>query len=536
MQYLGDWVTTANSTDSGDLTMLSNRPAPVGMLFDNTTATGSWLYGDQPLLWRDSNRTVNNVTMAMPHGGLYAIAMDTLSGYEAKHNGIAETQVYIDAQVPSPTINVLCAEMTADELAPLIWLEWPENKKNDSISSNHIPGNYWDSILPGWSPGNTSREGWVGWRNKTVVDDLFSFGDHRIPPVFPKLPMMYNTVLNYSSVWHTDTIYILAAGNASNQTVYSMCSLSFSTEAGCSTNLKIETQGGKISTDCGADNEFAYTSSAASGVRSQNWPFVAQTWATALSFGTGISDGMSSNARLLSQLIPSSASVSTTMPTIAEALAVLAGCTALISSVGAPFNQDWTENPDAVPTDLFANPEQQGFPASIRMASFQSGATMHWQQAFSIVLIAVFLMSAFCLFYFAHLTRVGGGLVNDFMDFQNMFSLALHSPADRRLAGTASSGPERHHMREPWFIREDWNHQVFIGDGVRKRGHTSWMSHARQDPPPRQGRRSTMPPPSPSPDIEFDNLEAKPPEAYKPTIGDGLKRKLGGLGLAFKKN
>lgn len=79
----------------------------------------------------------------------------------------------------SPTINVMCVNLAKDELAPLIYTEWP-HAQNETTD---IPGQ-----VIGW-------EGWQGdvpvasdteWLNATVVDDIFHWGNsfQRRPPVF----------------------------------------------------------------------------------------------------------------------------------------------------------------------------------------------------------------------------------------------------------------------------------------------------------------------------------------------------------------
>ena len=497
------------------------------MLFENTTAQGSWLFTDQvPLLRKLGGRNINNVTMAMPHSGVYSVAMDTLkrrpelnSGEDVRFTIVffrrlklilfqTDSQLRMTAQVVSPAINVLCADVTAKELEPLIYDEWPAHRGQLSPSTY---ANYTDSIVP-------------DWRNKTAVDDLFGFSEKRTPPVFPKLPIIYNTVLNYTHVWGSDAIYLLTAANITNNTQYNMCEISMSTEQGCSTDLTIDVTGGKIKTICGDKLPLAFTSEAPSGVKSVNWPGVGADWGSALSLGAGISDGAAANARLLSQLVPANDTADDSKPTIAEALAVMAGCTLLVGSPGAPFNQDWITNPNAMPKDLAINPQTQSFKAEVQTSGYNSGANMAWQKAFNVVLISVFLISCWCLGYFCHIIRTDG-LVNDFMEYQNMFALALHSPADRRLAGTAASGPEKQQLRERWYIKEDYNHEVFIGDGKRRRGHTSWMSHAP----------STSSLPVPMQDMAFENMESKPPKTFEPTMRDGIRRTLGGLGIRSDK-
>ena len=53
----------------------------MGMLYDNTTLKGSWTnVQDMSLLSKQYQRAVHNVTMAMPHAGVVAAAMDPRNG------------------------------------------------------------------------------------------------------------------------------------------------------------------------------------------------------------------------------------------------------------------------------------------------------------------------------------------------------------------------------------------------------------------------------------------------------------------------
>jgi hypothetical protein len=154
------------------------------MLFDNTTVQGSWIqtnYSDMTTSYAKFGRIVNNVTMAMPHAGIFAAAKDPKNEILQPSDLAGVGEYSIHASVVSPTINVLCANMNEMELAPLIYVEWPYSQKTNSTS---IPGQLlaWDGyetdIQP--VPGNT-------YLNSTVVDDIFEWGANygRQPPVFP---------------------------------------------------------------------------------------------------------------------------------------------------------------------------------------------------------------------------------------------------------------------------------------------------------------------------------------------------------------
>ena len=78
MQYLATW--TDNIGSGNGSVDLNTRPPPTGMLYDNTTVQGSWI--DVQNMTDVSNkygRRVNNVSMAMPHGGVFQAVRDPIN-------------------------------------------------------------------------------------------------------------------------------------------------------------------------------------------------------------------------------------------------------------------------------------------------------------------------------------------------------------------------------------------------------------------------------------------------------------------------
>lgn len=84
MQYLTNWkqllVKTSedgNITHGNAPTELEHRPVPVGTLFDSTTIEGSWInQANMTADFEKFNRIVNNVSLAMPHSGVYGAAIN----------------------------------------------------------------------------------------------------------------------------------------------------------------------------------------------------------------------------------------------------------------------------------------------------------------------------------------------------------------------------------------------------------------------------------------------------------------------------
>jgi hypothetical protein len=96
---------------------------------------------------------VNNITLAMPHAGVIAAAKDPKNGIvqPAELEGVGEYS--LRASVVSSAVNVLCANVNASELAPLIYVTWPNASTTTSngIPSQKIPlGDYVNDVQSGW--------------------------------------------------------------------------------------------------------------------------------------------------------------------------------------------------------------------------------------------------------------------------------------------------------------------------------------------------------------------------------------------------
>lgn len=351
------------------------------------------------------------------------------------------------ASVPSPTVNVLCASMEEEELAPMVFSLWPGSNGSDTKIS-------------GW-PLKVDIPVYPDWLNRTAVDDLFGFGPKygRRHPVFPKLPIEYNSVLNGSGAF-IDSIYLLTT---SADKTYMLCSLRGSLTKDCSTQYNASMSGGVLSAHCSKEDEaFSYGKSepsATNGVINSDWANVATGWALALSLNAGIEDGNASNARMLSQFIPSKPALEPSLPSIAEALAVLSGCTLLISTIDAPFKHFWNYS-----STTLAEPQLQSFAAMVRTQDYSSGGTDRWQNVFHPVLFWTFGLNLICLIY-----MLPKRMITDFTDPQNMFLLSLNSSASQALEGACGRGPEKEQLGLSWFIKCDAErYHFFIHEGKRK--------------------------------------------------------------------
>lgn len=300
----------------------------------------------------------------------------------------------------------------------------------------------------------------------TAVDDLFGFDDIQTHPVFSNFPKPYNTVLGKPSVYGQKSIYLLATSETGT---YTMCSMRVAQSPDCFTEYYASMSGGSLTSHCG-DHPLAYSRSdptAPNGFWDPEWVNVASEWGLGLSLDAGIIDGNGAISRLLTQLIPTTNALDPNLPSISEALAVLAGCTLVLSSQGSPFIHYW--NYTAPSENILTDSQYQAFNATLRSQVYQSGGNQAWQGMFYIVLTIVFLTNVFCLVYFA----ISGSHVTDFIEPQNLFSLSLNSPPSAVLDGSCGGSLEKEQFRANWHIMHDKERQhLYIESrGMRKEAH-----------------------------------------------------------------
>lgn len=151
------------------------------MMYENTTVHGSWINVKNitQLSQKHGRRIVLDFTMAMPHSGVYAqdvsVSMILDLPQLIRKQGLREYQ--IGASVISPSVNILCASMTSDDLTPIVYDRWPNSRLNTST----------------W-PLNHSLPDPSAWRNETSVDNIFGWGERygrTQRPIFAKVPIRY---------------------------------------------------------------------------------------------------------------------------------------------------------------------------------------------------------------------------------------------------------------------------------------------------------------------------------------------------------
>ncbi|PVI07262.1 hypothetical protein DM02DRAFT_513286 [Periconia macrospinosa] len=471
-RYLSFWH--AEALYGNGTTDQNRRPPGFGLLYENTTVIPQWInIIDTVEESKKHGRGINSVSLAMPHTGVFAAAHDQRNNILQPEELNSEGTYSIKASVPNPVLNVLCANMNREELKPIVYDEWP-NGEGVTFAN-------WATL----SANATTK-------NDTVVDDLFGWtkqDDTQMsdyPPVFPRIPKAFNTILNHTSFgWNRSAIYLLGSGGPMDDGTdlngtFALCKISVTLTAKCTTQYNATGSGGSMETLCEdkADHmTFNKSNTTATDTRLlSNWRDVGFDWGNAMSLNTGIMDAGASNSRLLTQLIlrkndEGNFDLSRVLPSPAEALAVMSGCTLLMSSLDSPFIMDWN----------YTEPElgeyqTQYFNASVIAQQYASGGVGGASKAWLVVLLLVFLMNIFVLVYFL----LHRGLVTDFSEPPNLFALAVNSPPSHLLAGSCGGGPEGKQFGVNWFVNTEGDH-IYLEPGqkpvVDAKQHAHHHSH-----------------------------------------------------------
>lgn len=166
---------------------LTNHPQAFSSVFPNVKIRGSWVQTEYSNLSGNCQRygrIVNNITLSMPHAGIYGASQDERNKISQPIDGSGLGEYSLRAQVVAPTSNTLCVNLNASELAPSLYDTWPYARFSNT--STGILGqkgpefdlSYSSDIIP--VPGQI-------YFNSTVVDDILEWGTKygRQPPVFP---------------------------------------------------------------------------------------------------------------------------------------------------------------------------------------------------------------------------------------------------------------------------------------------------------------------------------------------------------------
>ncbi|KAF4120470.1 hypothetical protein GMORB2_2908, partial [Geosmithia morbida] len=461
-----------NGTTSRDsLGTLLDRPAGTALLYDNVTMLGTWIeteHSNVALAYLEHKRVINNVTMAMPHPGVYKAVRAEINNIMQPDDLAGVGSYSVRAGVVSPTINALCVNMDAEELAPLIYTTWPDSTNEATGVGNQVVGHSaWQDEVP----QAYDADGKADYLNETVLDSIFEWGERygRRPPVFQLYPSDYNLVTN-STIYMGDAIYLL--GKSPSMDDYTLCQLRSWVSPNCSTHFDVSgIAGANMRAHCeDPDDIDSYYRSYPPG---QQWPgpstdwmvrclppspeegrepaetnkarqWLGESWRLSMDLNSGVVNGNGSHARILTQLALDEPKLPRALPSLAETLAIYASSTIINGAVDTPFVHYW----DSAEMQLDFPGKLQAFNATIRSQQYTSGHDNDWQGIFYIILTLVFVVSLVCLFYLS----LHAGLVTDYTEPQNLFALAMNSPPSAELAGSCGGGPQKRHFNVPWRV------------------------------------------------------------------------------------
>ncbi|KAG8412161.1 hypothetical protein J3459_014669 [Metarhizium acridum] len=443
---------------------LAQRPTPSSLLNGNKTMETSWIETEHRNVttnFHKYGRIIDNVTMAMPHPGVFSAAELPRNNMPRVQDGFVG-EVAINASVVSPTVNVMCVNLKKEEIAPLVYMSWPNSRKDHSkVKGYVVPADGWLADYPPW--GEVGKKGNVP--NKTVVDDIFKWGPKygRTPPILSTFPPAMNMVSNMS-VKGSGGVYILIKSLDIED--YTLCEARSWLSDVCSTQILISgTHGASLKAICeDPDDKTAYNriypTSKGPATPELGWTDVAANWSTSMDVNGGLRVNNGSNARILSQLILKEPKIDSYFPTIAEALSAYLASTVVMSAIDSPFHHGWD-----YPTKMLDAAATQEFKVRQQTTQYAAGHTETWQQVWYIILSIVPALSLFCLLYML----LNGGVITDFTEPKTLFTLALNSPPSAQIHGSCGSGPEGRDLVVPWRVSyEPELHHYFFEEANNK--------------------------------------------------------------------
>lgn len=185
MSFMKKWTDVyKNGVSKAD--SLPGRPVGTS-LYGDIAMEGAWIETQHSNVTTASakyGRIVNNVTLAMPHPGIYEAAIQEQNKILQPKELGGIGQYSIRAGVVSPAVNVLCVNVLAEEIAPLVYTTWPNsNTKDSDVFNQKVPKNEtnWVNEVPSAMIGEEPY-----YYNRTELDDLFRWGPKykRRPPIF----------------------------------------------------------------------------------------------------------------------------------------------------------------------------------------------------------------------------------------------------------------------------------------------------------------------------------------------------------------
>ncbi|KAK5114780.1 hypothetical protein LTR85_010093 [Meristemomyces frigidus] len=444
MQYLSDWTRVVNG--SAGCSDPQCRPVPTWMM-DYTTAVGSWMDAQNYELEISSHQVfVNNPSLALPHPSLPGAAKDPVNGVIQPQELQNRGSYSVRGSLPSPEVFVLCATLTEADLQPFVYALWEGSDAPVDIEMWPAQLSYADPYLKG-----------------TAFDDIFKwgkkYGHDQWPPVFPILPIDYNTIMNDTAdmPYGRSTIYTLSKagpvdGNEDHPIdSYALCQIQVGFTSMCSMVYNVSYGGATLTAFCGesaGSEQYSKSSSDydVSGFVSKNWPNAGSIWADATGLNDGVYDGNSSLSRMLTEMTLTTATLNPALPSLAEGLGAVFGYSALLSAQDSPLVGYWNYSLPTLKTETF-----QYFNASIDAEEYASGGIYEYQKPFIIILAIVFVLNVVILVdQMYHRER--------FVDFSEptaLFWIAAGSPASYNDRGPRTVAPRGHQFRIRWRLKAD---------------------------------------------------------------------------------
>ncbi|KAF3282627.1 hypothetical protein TWF970_001377 [Orbilia oligospora] len=265
-----------------------------------------------------------------------------------------------------------------------------------------------------------------------------------LAPSFISLPPPFNVAI-FASAGYTDpSMYMLTAANATISPSYTLCAIRSLLTSRCSTTYLSASGGGNVTTNCSPDNQNSLSHSLPS-TNHETYQSQFKDISTALAYALSLNVADAALSRILGIFATSTVpGFNPSLPSVAEALAILYANAIVLSSVGAQFGADEKSNSYAgVDPYLYQLPTTESFNARIRTVDYASGVSAGWQASFYVVLAGVMVMNVFCLVYFF----VARGLVFDITEIENLFCVAFNSRSD----GTAVDFSSRMARRRDGF-------------------------------------------------------------------------------------
>ena len=345
--FMAAWVEYA-STGNGSSNQ-QQRPAKINLPYLGSEVVPQWVnIINTTETSHRYGRVFNRVSLALPHVGVVNAVHDQRNSLPRSEVSGSPGSFSLWAAVPSPVIDVLCVHMNETELKPIVYSAWPNDDHVDAIT---------------WSPSLLLAKATT--TNETVVDEIFDWNKKDTkymldyPPVFPKFPIPFNTVLNKTGVTPgRSAIYIMGQG-ADNTSwyrgpelagIFPVCRIQVGISSECSTRYSVSTTGSRVEALCDdSAKDMAYIEVQANASRYRgvsNWGDIGTYWSYSLGLETGIFNGSSSISRLLMSwlLAPSDVDnvyLNPLLPSLAEALAILASDTVVLSWQGVSFKDYW---------------------------------------------------------------------------------------------------------------------------------------------------------------------------------------------------